>query len=359
MTGHAHCHSPQRSAPAVHRDDAVREAAVGEGESGPCELGQPHMTAEEELAHFQMDEVDVRSADIDREEQSDKEAVRGANMVLMQGGSLGVEVVDARVAVYNSGLGLSVVPTDLGHLEALADVHTETGWDESRDVPARGETCAVVASLLPLSKLAPCPLAHGVPVQAVGLSRIYIGRHKGMVSSPFVQGYAPWTEAAGRRLCARMPPRVEQCPSVGAACCHTAVLTDQGADQQTSFLPLAECRKVQMDGVGDSLVVCRIVVDQESSRTVHEATVQHSLEGRTVSGDQGFEVGGTEDIQMMQSAFAAKHAWEDRSRGLRTGVAREASNVEEAVVNHGKLAVVRQAWKKSTWSCSQRCFLTW
>lgn len=84
------------------------------------------MTEEEAQAHFRMGEVDVRSADIDREEQSDTAAVHGVSRVLTQGGSLGVEVAGVRVAVYSLGLRLSVVPTDLGHLEVLADVHTET-----------------------------------------------------------------------------------------------------------------------------------------------------------------------------------------------------------------------------------------
>lgn len=164
-----------------------------------------------------------------------------------------------------------------------------------------------------------------------------------MVSSPPVQGCAPWMEAVGHRLCARTDLRVGQRPSVEAACCHTAVSTDPGADQQTSSLPLVEYRQVLTDGVGGSPGVCRIVVDRVWSRRGHEETVQHSLEDRMVSGGQGFEVGGTEHIQTMQSAFAVKRAWEDRSLGLRTEADREVSNVVEAAVNHEKLAAVRQA----------------
>lgn len=79
------------------------EVEVDAGEFDPCKLGQPRRTVEVAPARFQMDGEDARLADTDRGEKPDT-AGRGESMVRMQGGTLSVEVVDARGAVYNSGL---------------------------------------------------------------------------------------------------------------------------------------------------------------------------------------------------------------------------------------------------------------
>jgi hypothetical protein len=117
------------------------------------------------------------------------------------------------------------------------------------------------------------------------------------------------------------------------------------ADQLTCALALVNCRPALMGDAGDNPEACRIFANQGCWHMGREVMARRSLSDRTVSGGQEFEVGGTADTRMMQSATWESSAWKVHSPDPTSGGVCEVSSAVQEAVNHELLGVGRQAWK--------------